>query len=145
MFVLVAVVLVRASADIYDTCVPFFVTQTTSNSSRNSRGIFQFIHCSNAYVSVNARRQTSFKAKAFHTRCGGMKTPEGEGGFEAGGSDAKTWRVNADEKKQPQPTLFPFAIVSITYILFTITDGAVRMIVLLHLSLIHISEPTRPY
>ena len=37
----------------------------------------------------------------------------------------------ADEKKQPH-ALFPFAIVSITYILFTITDGAVRMIVLLH-------------
>ena len=59
-----------------------------------------------------------------------MKTPEGEGGLGAGGSDAETG-VNADETKQPH-ALFPFAIVSITYILFTITDGAVRMIVLLH-------------
>lgn len=28
--------------------------------------------------------------------------------------------------------LYPFVIISITYLLFTITDGAVRMIVLLH-------------
>ena len=63
-----------------------------------------------------------------------MKTPkEGEGGSGAkSGSDSETWRVNADEKKQPHYALFPFAIVSSTYILFTITDGAVRMIVLLH-------------
>ena len=58
-----------------------------------------------------------------------MKTPEGEGGGGVGGSDAETGNTN--EKKQPH-ALFPFAIVSITYILFTITDGAVRMIVLLH-------------
>jgi len=60
-----------------------------------------------------------------------MKTSEGEGG--SGGSDAETLRVNAEkEKKQTHHALFPFAIVSITYVLFTITDGAVRMIVLLH-------------
>ena len=57
-----------------------------------------------------------------------MKTPEGGGGSGAGGSDAET---GVNEKKQTH-ALFPFAIVSITYILFTITDGAVRMIVLLH-------------
>ena len=28
--------------------------------------------------------------------------------------------------------LLPFAIISVTYLLFTITDGAIRMIVLLH-------------
>ena len=28
--------------------------------------------------------------------------------------------------------LFPFAIISISYLLFTVTDGALRMIVLLH-------------
>ncbi|CAL6372881.1 unnamed protein product [Bathycoccus prasinos] len=57
-----------------------------------------------------------------------MKTSEGEG-VGVGGSDAETGVNN--EKKQPH-ALFPFAIVSITYILFTVTDGAVRMIVLLH-------------
>lgn len=47
----------------------------------------------------------------------------------------------ADQKFPPKPNqsfkekygaLFPFAIISIAYLLFTITDGAVRMIVLLH-------------
>ena len=58
-----------------------------------------------------------------------MKTSEGEGGVGVGGRDAETGNTN--EKKQPH-ALFPFAIVSITYILFTITAGAVRMLVLLH-------------
>lgn len=29
-------------------------------------------------------------------------------------------------------TLRPFAVISISYLLFTVTDGAIRMIVLLH-------------
>lgn len=35
-------------------------------------------------------------------------------------------------KSTDQGALFPFVIISIAYLLFTITDGAVRMIVLLH-------------
>jgi hypothetical protein len=34
--------------------------------------------------------------------------------------------------KEKYGALLPFAIISISYLLFTITDGAVRMIVLLH-------------
>ncbi len=34
--------------------------------------------------------------------------------------------------KEKYGALYPFAIISITYLLFTVTDGAVRMIVLLH-------------
>ncbi|KAG7667527.1 hypothetical protein Ndes2526B_g07519 [Nannochloris sp. 'desiccata'] len=34
--------------------------------------------------------------------------------------------------KQKYGALYPFAIISVSYLLFTITDGAVRMIVLLH-------------
>ena len=87
-----------------------------------------------------------------------MKTSEGEG-VGVGGSDAETGVNN--EKKQPH-ALFPFAIVSITYILFTVTDGAVRMIILLHaygkaftameiaimfspVSYTHLTLPTTPY
>jgi hypothetical protein len=33
---------------------------------------------------------------------------------------------------QPLSALWPFIIISITYLLFTVTDGAVRMLVLLH-------------
>ena len=40
--------------------------------------------------------------------------------------------ASSSTKKITNHALFPFAIVSISYILFTITDGAVRMIVLLH-------------
>jgi|AntAceMinimDraft_5_1070358.scaffolds.fasta_scaffold32027_2 hypothetical protein len=32
----------------------------------------------------------------------------------------------------PIAALWPFIIISITYLLFTVTDGAVRMLVLLH-------------
>lgn len=35
-------------------------------------------------------------------------------------------------KSKEQGALFPFVIISIAYLLFTVTDGAVRMIVLLH-------------
>ena len=45
-----------------------------------------------------------------------------------------------------------YGIVTANYWAFTITDGALRMLVVFHfhqlgytLSLIHISEPTRPY
>jgi hypothetical protein len=33
---------------------------------------------------------------------------------------------------QPLSALWPFVIITITYLLFTVTDGAVRMLVLLH-------------
>ena len=32
----------------------------------------------------------------------------------------------------PKNALKPFAVISISYLLFTVTDGAIRMIVLLH-------------
>ena len=38
-----------------------------------------------------------------------------------------------------------YGIVTANYWAFTLTDGALRMLVVFHLSLIHISEPTRPY
>ena len=34
--------------------------------------------------------------------------------------------------KSELKALWPFIIISITYLLFTVTDGAVRMLVLLH-------------
>ena len=37
-----------------------------------------------------------------------------------------------ERMKKRYGALYPFVIISITYLLFTITDGAVRMIVLLH-------------
>ena len=50
-----------------------------------------------------------------------------------------TMTTTADVARTPTPSkkltshaLFPFAIISISYILFTITDGAVRMVVVLH-------------
>ena len=36
------------------------------------------------------------------------------------------------EKQQRRKALLPFAIISISYLLYTMTDGSVRMIVLLH-------------
>ena len=45
---------------------------------------------------------------------------------------SKTTSSSSPTKKITNHALFPFVIVSISYILFTITDGAVRMIVLLH-------------
>ena len=36
------------------------------------------------------------------------------------------------EKNAKRKALMPFAIISISYLLYTITDGSVRMIVLLH-------------
>ena len=33
---------------------------------------------------------------------------------------------------KPKNALRPFAIISLAYLLFTVTDGAVRMLVLLH-------------
>lgn len=41
-------------------------------------------------------------------------------------------RINKKSFKQKYGALYPFAIISVSYLLFTITDGAVRMIVLLH-------------
>ena len=38
----------------------------------------------------------------------------------------------AAKAKAGRSTLLPFAVISVTYLLFTVTDGALRMIVLLH-------------
>ena len=38
----------------------------------------------------------------------------------------------AEEKKNQRKALLPFAIISLSYLLYTMTDGSVRMIVLLH-------------
>ena len=40
----------------------------------------------------------------------------------------------ADKPAKPAAgnTLRPFAVISISYLLFTVTDGAIRMIVLMH-------------
>lgn len=51
---------------------------------------------------------------------------------------AKTETTSDDLEEEPKgwgfsdPRLRPFVIISITYLLFTVTDGAIRMIVLLH-------------
>ena len=39
---------------------------------------------------------------------------------------------SAAKKSAERRALYPFAIISISYLLFTVTDGAIRMIVLLH-------------
>ena len=36
------------------------------------------------------------------------------------------------EKQKQRKALMPFAIISISYLLYTITDGSIRMVVLLH-------------
>lgn len=45
------------------------------------------------------------------------------------GSGSEAWK---DKLKREYSALKPFAIISSSYLLFTITDGALRMIVLLH-------------
>lgn len=45
---------------------------------------------------------------------------------------AKTKAAKEDERKASRNALLPFAVISISYLLFTVTDGALRMIVLLH-------------
>jgi hypothetical protein len=52
-----------------------------------------------------------------------------------GGADAKPASkatAASDITKGDMKALWPFIIISITYLLFTVTDGAVRMLVLLH-------------
>lgn len=47
-------------------------------------------------------------------------------------ADAGTEKAKPPAGKHKHGALFPFAIISVTYLLFTVTDGALRMIVLLH-------------
>ena len=50
-------------------------------------------------------------------------------------ADSETAPASSAEKPKPKSTknaLLPFAVISISYLLFTVTDGAIRMIVLLH-------------
>lgn len=58
---------------------------------------------------------------------------DGEGGST---NDLEKKRASADDGKESwgfsDPRLRPFVVISISYLLFTITDGAIRMIVLLH-------------
>ena len=46
-------------------------------------------------------------------------------------SDAKPSKPSSSTLP-PKNALRPFAVISISYLLFTVTDGAIRMIVLLH-------------
>jgi MFS family permease len=55
----------------------------------------------------------------------------------AAGTDATTAHEGGEDDEIKgwgfsDPRLRPFVIISITYLLFTVTDGAIRMIVLLH-------------
>ena len=50
---------------------------------------------------------------------------EGEEGEKKKEEEIKGWGFS-------DPRLRPFVVISITYLLFTVTDGAIRMIVLLH-------------
>lgn len=50
----------------------------------------------------------------------------------ASGDSACPRRPRKSSFREKHGALIPFAIISISYLLFTITDGAVRMIVLLH-------------
>jgi len=50
---------------------------------------------------------------------------------EAVGSGAAE-QAETSIKKTKVQALLPFAIISISYLLFTVTDGAIRMIVLMH-------------
>jgi hypothetical protein len=52
----------------------------------------------------------------------------------AGTSTTEVGKANPEmtEKQQKRKALMPFIIISLSYLLFTITDGSVRMIVLLH-------------
>jgi len=65
------------------------------------------------------------------TRHGGLKdvgkSSRGFGYYYA--SARSLW---GSRKSKEQGALYPFVIISIAYLLFTVTDGAVRMIVLLH-------------
>jgi hypothetical protein len=47
-------------------------------------------------------------------------------------TDAATPPPPAATGSMPSKAMWPFIIISITYLLFTVTDGAVRMLVLLH-------------
>ena len=53
-------------------------------------------------------------------------------------NNSSTKPESLEEEEEPKgwgfsdPRLRPFVIISITYLLFTVTDGAIRMIVLLH-------------
>ena len=58
---------------------------------------------------------------------------EDAGTAETAARAADTERAErAAKAKARRSTLLPFAVISITYLLFTVTDGALRMIVLLH-------------
>lgn len=66
--------------------------------------------------------------------CPTFDSLDGAGGNK-GQRDPKEQHDSADEKGSwgfSDPRLRPFVVISITYLLFTITDGAIRMIVLLH-------------
>ena len=68
------------------------------------------------------------------------------GSISGGGNESTSFAENelstkpepSQEEEEPKgwgfsdPRLRPFVIISITYLLFTVTDGAIRMIVLLH-------------
>lgn len=47
-------------------------------------------------------------------------------------SEGEVGNVGLTEKQKKRKALMPFVIISLSYLLYTITDGSVRMIVLLH-------------
>ena len=57
-----------------------------------------------------------------------MTGPAGEGAIAGTGGEMTAQEAKAAQRK----ALLPFAIISLSYLLYTMTDGSVRMIVLLH-------------
>lgn len=59
-------------------------------------------------------------------------TTGSDGDRKVGAKPSRGFGYYKKTMKEKYGALYPFAIISITYLLFTVTDGAVRMIVLLH-------------
>jgi len=88
----------------------------------------------------DARAQTARRARTSMAKPAAAASDGGDGAAAAAvetTTAATTTRGgggDGDMHGAPQPlsALWPFIIISITYLLFTVTDGAVRMLVLLH-------------
>jgi len=73
-----------------------------------------------------AEQATATSRGLYSPAAGPEATTPGAGGDKGSGGEELT------EKQQRRKALLPFVIISLSYLLFTITDGSVRMIVLLH-------------
>lgn len=83
------------------------------------------------------QQQLPREAAAGHGGGGGMDPLGGGNGGgtlvgAAGAMEVGRAEPEMTEKQQKRKALMPFIIISLSYLLFTITDGSVRMIVLLH-------------